>query len=455
MQISKSDFMCFMRHPAWLWVKKHDPENIPPPDASTQAKFDAGHAFEPYVESLFPGGVSLGFDDFKDYDAVLERTQKALASGAKTLFQPRFIWKEFTCLSDIITVVDDKAVDLYEIKSSTKVRPEYYYDLAFQAAVIENNGLSVRDIWVIHVNNQYIRQGEVDARQLTTFENITKEMGGVKQQILGLMEESLAVANSETMPDPDPKLAKFGSKPDWLKIYQNIFPTEPEAFPDDAKPSVERPKIAQFLDNLEYPLYFFDYETLASLIPRFDGQRPYQQVPFQYSLHIINQPGGEVEHREYLHRDNSNPAPEVVKQLIKDVGGHGSIVVWFMGFEKSVNEELARMYPEYADQIMAINNRIVDLMIPFKSKWYDDPRFGGSASLKNVMPVVCPDLSYQVLNVQEGETAQRLWMETILDGKNADQKDQILADLSKYCELDTWAMVRIWQELVKIARNLA
>lgn len=189
---------------------------------------------------------------------------------------------------------------------------------------------------------------------------------------------------------------------------------------------------------------------MQGLVPYFDGQRPYQQVPFQYSLHIIREPGGEVEHTEYLHRDNSNPAPQVAEHLVSDLGETGSIITWNMMFETGVNKELARMHPEYAEQILAINERVVDLMMPFKSKWYDDPRFEGSASIKKVLPVLVPELSYKALGIQEGNTAQRLWMEAVLDGTRESEKQQILADLLEYCKLDTLAMVRIWQELMKV-----
>ena len=166
--ISKSDYMLFLRQPAWLWLKKNDPSKIPPVDAATQAMFDAGHAFEPYVESLFPEGVTLGFSDFDEYRSLPLRTQQALESGAQVVFQPRFEWNGFTCISDIVSVVGDKTIDLYEIKSSTRVKPDHLYDLAFQKIVLEGNGFTVRNISVIHVNNQYVREGEVNPKELTT-----------------------------------------------------------------------------------------------------------------------------------------------------------------------------------------------------------------------------------------------------------------------------------------------
>ena len=452
MQISKSDYMLFLRHPAWLWLKKNDPNKIPPVDAATQAMFDTGHAFEPYVESLFPGGTTITWEkgDWNSYRTLPERTMQTLESGAKVIFQGRFEWREFTFLPDIIEVVGNKLLDLYEIKSSTRVKTDHLYDLAFQKTVLEGNGFTVRKLVVIHVNNQYVRQGEVNCQQLTTFEDVTEQVNEIALKTPDYMIAAAKVVGAKVMPDPSPELAKLGSKADWKKVYANLFPQQPTVWPADAAPKINQPEIEKFLNNLQYPLYFFDYETMQGLIPYFDGQRPYQQVPFQYSLHIIHEPAGEIEHKEYLHKDTSNPAPKIAAQLVKDIGDSGSVITWNMSFEKSVNTDLGRMFPEYAKPMEAINQRVVDLMTPFKAKWYDDPRCEGSASIKKVLPVVCPELSYKELGIQDGNSAQRLWMQAVLDEKLSDQKEQILTDLLKYCQLDTWAMVRIWQELEKI-----
>ena len=450
MQLSKSDYMLFLRHPAWLWVKKKDPNKIPPVDENTQAMFDAGHQFEPYAESLFPEGVSLGFTDYDEYRSLPQRTQDAIERGDQVLFQPRFEWGDYTCICDIVSFVGDNEVDLYEIKASTRAKPEHEYDLAFQTAVLEGSGLKVRNISVIHVNNQYVRRGEIKADEITVFTDITDEVRAKGEATQQHMAQALAIAQSPLMPDPNPDLAKLGSKKDWLPIYQNIVGVTEEYISEDIQPTIDKEAIKQFLSDLEYPLYFLDYETMSGLIPYFDGHRPYQQVPFQYSLHILESPDAELTQKEYLHHDNSDPSRPLTEQLIEDIGTTGSVIVWFEGFEKARNSELGEMLPEYKEAMEAINDRVVDLMIPFKLKWYDDPRFNGSASIKQVLPVVCPQLSYKELGIQEGGSAQRLWMEAILDEKRADQKDQILADLIEYCKLDTLAMVEIFRCLKEL-----
>lgn len=445
--------MLFLKHPAWLWVKKHNPKKIPPTDDNTQAMFDAGHKFEPYAESLFPEGVSLGFNDYDEYLSLPIRTQQAIENGDKVLFQPRFEWKEFTCISDIVSVIEPGIVDLYEIKASTSAKTEHEFDLAFQTAVIEGSGLSVRNIFVIHVNNQYVRYGEIEADKITHIQDVTGKVRAKVELTTGYMSMALNVANSDKMPNPDPELAKLGSKQEWLKIYENIFPSEPKVWPSDIKPTVNKEAIKDFLGQLKYPLYFLDYETMSGLIPYFDGHRPYQQVPMQYSLHILRLPDAELEHREFLHSENSDPSRPLVEQLISDIGTEGSVIVWFEGFEKARNSELGDMLPEYKETMEAINDRVVDLIIPFKQKWYDDPRFEGSASIKKVLPVLCPELTYKTLGIQEGGSAQRLWMEAVLDGTRESEKDQILADLLEYCKLDTLAMVEIYSALIDAMKD--
>jgi hypothetical protein len=448
MQLSKSDYMLFLKHPAWLWVRKNDPKKIPPVDENTQAMFDAGHQFEPYAESLFPEGVTLGFSDYDEYRSLPLRTQDAIERGDQVLFQPRFDWKEFTCICDIVSFVGNNEVDLYEIKASTKVKPEHIYDLAFQAAVLEGNGLQVMNIYIIHVNNQYVRHGEVKADEITTVTDITEKVRAKSVETEQKMADALVVAVSPTMPDPNPDLAKLNSKKDWLPIYRNIVGeiTKPN---HNAQPIVNKEALSNFLSELEYPLYFLDYETMSGLIPYFDGHRPYQQVPFQYSLHIIESPEAVVTQKEYLHRDKSDPSRPLTEQLLNNIGNKGSVIVWYETFEKRRNSELGKMLPEYEKAMEAINDRIVDLIIPFKNRWYDDPRFNGSSSIKDVLPVLCPELSYKELDIQEGGSAQRLWMEAVLDNKRAGEKDKILDNLLAYCTLDTLAMVEIYNKLTE------
>jgi len=489
MVISKSEYIMFLKHPAWLWLKKHRKEKLPAPNKNLQALFDQGSLFEEYGEKLFPDGVRLGFDNYKAYLNLPQRTKELLAQGIKTIFQGRFEANNITCIVDVLDNVEGNTFDLYEIKSSTSVKIDHEHDLAFQVIVLESAGLKIRNSAVIHVNNQYVRDGDIDTKALSTVTDITDEV----RRKIPLTKENIKKAHSiialKEIPDVSPRYVSLGAFNEWMEIYKliqgevdkysiyNLFVpgtkrigeledlgvTLISDIPDDfnltAKQHrqteatktgmrrIEKKNISSFLKELKYPLYFFDYETLTGVIPAFDGIRPYQQVPFQYSLHILRSPEAEVEHKEYLHITNTHPGESLIKQFQKDIGSDGSIIVWYEGFEKSRNEELGNMFPEYKDFLRAVNDRIVDLMVPFSNGWFVDKDFFGSVSIKKVLPVIVPSLSYDKLDIQEGGTAQRLWMETVLNGKNSDIKDKIMNDLIQYCKLDTLAMVEIFKYL--------
>jgi hypothetical protein len=490
-QLSKSDYTTYLKHPAWLWIKKHAKEMLPPIDAATQAIFDTGHDFEQYPEAQFPDAVILGFSDYKEYLSLPERTTQALENGAKTIFQGRFEHEQLTFICDVIDVVGESEVDLYEIKSTASAKPEHNTDLAFQMVVLEKCGFSVRNIAVMHVNNQYVRDGDIEPEKLTATTDVTEAVKEIRDYTLEKIDEALATMALSDCPDTSPLLANKSYFKEWLEIYRYMKKTKPGSIYDlcqmDVKtlaslqdnkieylkdipanfilkpkqslqvqsakqggPGYDTEKIKQFLDTFKFPLYFFDYETSGGLVPPFDGMRPYQQLPFQYSLHILDSPDAELRHEEYLHTENSNPAEPLSKTLKSQIGEKGTILAWNMSFEKSCNTMLGELVPEYAYFYEKLNDRIVDLMLPFSSNWYVDSEFKGSASIKAVLPVLAPELSYKSLNVQEGQSASRIWTETFLSDKNEADKPQILSDLREYCEMDTYAMVKIYQVLTGI-----
>lgn len=489
MTLSKSDYLLFLRHPAWLWMKKHDKEKLPLIDAATQAIFDTGHLFESYAEQLFPDAVRLGFNDYTEYVNLPKRTSEALQQGAKTIFQGRFEVGNLTCIVDVLERVEGNVFDLYEIKSSTKVKIEHEHDLAFQVVVLERAGITIRNTHVIHANNKYIRKGAINIKEIIKITDVTEAVRLLHDETKANIKEALQVMESRTPPELSPRFVRMGPINEWLSIYKTLYPdfdphciynlatlnpelvgeledlgiTHIKDIPDHIKVStkqrrqieatksnqrfIEKAKIQEFIGKIQYPLYFLDYETLSSVVPSFDGIRPHQQVPFQYSLHILESPDAEIQHKEYLHTDNSHPGLPLLQQLKEDIGEAGTVLVWYESFEKGRNKELGEMFPEYAKCMQKINERVVDLMVPFDQGWFVDKDFFGSASIKKVLPVLVTELSYKKLNIQEGASAQRLWMETVLDGKNKETKEQIMADLIEYCKLDTLAMVQLFKFL--------
>ncbi|PIQ66228.1 MAG: hypothetical protein COV96_02710 [Candidatus Zambryskibacteria bacterium CG11_big_fil_rev_8_21_14_0_20_42_18] len=501
MVISKSEFMMFLRHPAWLWLKKYDKSKIPIPDEDLQARFDEGTLFEEYAEKLFPNAVKLGYKNNGEfsgskYYALPESTKKELDSKTRVIMQGRVEQDNLTAIFDVLERVDPPAggntFNLYEIKSSTSVKPEHIPDLAFQTIVLEKGGLTIQDMYVLHVNNEYVKNGPIDPKGITKISKVTDEVRDSIVETEGNIEKAFAVLSKKEMPDISPRHLSQGSLEEWLEIFSlvkgdlprysiyklaGISPKKIEELEDlgielindipgdfalsekqekqveatkSGEPNIDKEEIKEFLSTFEFPLYFFDYETMAGVIPVFDGTRPYQQVPFQYSLHIQETREGGLIHKEYLHTENTDPVLSLLKQMQEDFGAKGSVVSWYKQFEMARNNEMALRYPEFAPLLQGINDRMVDLMIPFSKGWFVDKDFFGSASLKAVLPVLVPELSYKELEVSHGGMAQRVWMETVLGGKNTETKSEIMVNLRKYCTLDTYAMYAIYMRLIEL-----
>ena len=488
MQISKSDYMLFLRHPAWLWLKKHAKHLLPPVDPALQARFDEGHAFEPFAEALFPNLVRLGFSDYASYQALTAYTDDTWRSGADAIAQGRYEDGPITCISDIVSR-DGGGFVLTEIKSGTSAKPEHTFDLAFQRVVLEKSGFPIVRCEVAHVNRDYVRAGEIDPRELVAVTDITEEVSEQIENTKARIDQALSVVKGNAMPDPAPERARLKSYSEWLNIREKLDPplapetihrlpfinakqaselteagiTTIDAIDDpsvlgkstrrylraraEGARTINHDALGRFLGEIKYPVYYFDYETSQGLIPPWDGTRPYQQVPFQYSLHIQHEPGGDIEHREFLHRDKSNPMPALLKRLREDIGEVGSVLVWYEPFEKTRNNEVAATFPEYATFLNDLNARVIDLMKPFSDEIINDPAFKGSASIKAVLPALLPELSYDDLDIQEGASASRLWKEVTLTNPGAPEREKVYADLVAYCTRDTWAMVAIHREM--------
>ncbi|MCP4409226.1 MAG: DUF2779 domain-containing protein [Gammaproteobacteria bacterium] len=483
--------MLFLRHPAWLWLKKHAKHLLPPVDPALQARFDEGHAFEPYAEMLFPNLVRLGFSNFAGYQSLPSLTLEKWRSGASAVAQGRYADGSITCISDIVSRSGDGYV-LTEIKSSTSAKPEHTFDVAFQRVVLEAAGFPVTRCDVAHVNRDYLKAGEIDSQKLVTITDITEDVVDQIDNTRAWIEQALRVVASDTMPDPAPERARLKSYDEWLEIRDKLDPPlsqdsihrlpfinaekatllikagiitidaieDPSVLGKSTRRylsartlgtrTVEKNALDRFLGEIAYPVYYLDYETSQGLLPPWDGTRPYQQVPFQYSLHFQLEPGGEVEHREYLHRDESNPMPALLERLREDVSDLGSVLVWYEPFEKSRNNEMADAFPEHATFLNNLNARVVDLMKPFSDEIINDPAFKGSASIKAVLPALLPELSYDDLDIQEGSSASRLWKDVTLTNPAAPDRAKVYADLVAYCTRDTWAMVAIHKALQAI-----
>jgi hypothetical protein len=490
MHLSKSDYLLYLKHPAWLWLKKHDPDKLPEVDANLQAIFDAGFNVEAYAEKRFENAVKVGFDGYDEYKTLPARTQTALKEGAEIILQGGFVSDNLVCICDVLAKTGPSSFNLYEVKSSTRTKHEHIDDLAFQTIVLESAGYKVENVAVIHINRDYVRKGEIDPFKLTTQSDVTAQVRGHISRTKTQIAKAWEVVKAKDCPDISPKHASISAFKEWIGIYRQLAPglddysiydlfrlnghtlakleaedikhlaDIPENFnllPQQllqvkvtkaGKRHIDSAKVAEFMAQLKYPLYFLDYETLGSVIPPFDGMRPYEQLPFQYSLDVINEPGGEPQHFEYLHTERRDPSTDIAKSLAAHIGPSGSILVWYQDFEKACNRLLADKVPEQAEFLSGLNKRVVDLIVPFQKGWVADKGFLGASSIKNVLPVLAPDMSYQELDIQEGQSAQRLWMQAVLDNDEGIDRDELFNNLIQYCALDTMAMVKIYQYLL-------
>jgi hypothetical protein len=208
-------------------------------------------------------------------------------------------------------------------------------------------------------------------------------------------------------------------------------------------------EIRSFTNGLNYPLFFLDFETICPAVPKYNGSRPYQQLVFQYSLHVQETSTSELEHREYLSDPTEDPRIGFIEQLIQDCGTLGDILVYNIGFERGKLNDLIDVFPEYSNELRGIVNRLIDLMIPFQQKWYYTPEMRGSYSIKSVLPALVPELSYNNLEIKEGGAASNTFL-SMVNGTFKGDVEETRRQLLEYCKLDTFAMVRILDKLRQV-----
>lgn len=482
--LSKSDYIKFLIHPAYLWLQKFDKAKLPAATEADQFTMDQGNAVESVARQLFPQAVLID-ESFQD---GVKKTAE-LAQGQVTLFQASVLTdRQLYARADVL-VGRGTSWELWEVKSSTKVKDDHIHDLAFQRIAFEDAGYNITKTGVIFIDRQYVFDGQLDAKGFLKRRDVTVQVENLLPDTRDRIEQALAVLKSPRCPDFAPYRA--GNLGAWMRLYRHLHPElavdsafnlcrlrpwqtkllaesaitrladVPLSFrlsgPQRAqlelvrlgRPSVHAGKIAHRLQKLKFPLYFLDYETTAPAIPLWEKVRPYQAVPFQYSLHIL-QEDGSLEQKEFLSQNGDYPVPALLKQLKQDLGPSGSVIVWFAAFEAGCNLAMADLEPDYASFLRAVNRRIFDLMTIFSEQLYGHPDFFGSASIKKVLPVVVPSMNYKELSIQEGNTASVRWTKAARGELTPEQAAAVYADLLTYCGQDTLAMVKIYQFLQEL-----
>lgn len=482
--LSKSLFLRGLKCHKSLYLYKYHPELKDETSESLEALFQAGHVVGNYAKDLFPGGVEIPYDGLT-YEEQLQLTQSAIKKGTSTLYEATFSHDGIFIKADILHR-NKKGWDLYEVKSSSKVHDYHYSDSAVQYYVLKGCGVPVSKAYLVHLNSQYMRKGDIDVQQLFTITDVTSEVK-LKQKTIKDDIKKMRQALKGEVPDID--LGKYCEKPlpcdfkghCWSHLPENSvldlrekgankyelyrqgivrfkeIPLEilnkkqrmQVEYALKKKSHVNADNIKGFIASLWYPLYFLDFETFMSPVPPYDKSQPNQHIPFQYSLHWYEKKGGKLKHSEYLAQPNIDPRPELLKKLLSEIPSDACVVVYKQSFEKGVLKELSELMPKYKAQIMAITENIRDLMVPFMKRDYYHWQMKGSYSIKYVLPVLVPGLSYDSMEIANGGMAMTAYSRMCSTG-NAVEIKQIRKALLEYCKLDTLAMVKIVEKLRKI-----
>jgi CRISPR/Cas system-associated exonuclease Cas4 (RecB family) len=440
--LSKSTFMYGCQCPLRLYLHKFRPELQNEEDEETAAVYIEGTNIGVLARDVFPGGTNAEPPDSFSYALSVEKTQTLLKSGASIIYEAAFNFEGVLCAIDILVMENGKWF-AYEVKNSTKVKPAHIMDASLQYYVITNAGLSLKDISIMYLDNTYVKRGEVEIQKLFAHVSVLEQ---VKQHQAFIEEKAndlkLMLANKK-QPKVEPGNHCF--TPYDCNFTEHCWKNVVEEKQDYGKLKIDKIAIREFLDELSYPLFFFDFETVAHPVPVYDESRPYQQVPFQYSIHVKRNATAEMEHFAFLGDGINEPREQLIINLIKHCETKGTILVWYKPFENSRLKELARDFPNYEKEIHKLQERLVDLMVPFKKGYYHHPSFEGSSSIKKVLPVLVPELSYYDLEVQNGTMASGTYAK--LKEQTEEIQTQQCEALLAYCHLDTLAMVRIFEKL--------
>ncbi|MEI6221435.1 MAG: DUF2779 domain-containing protein [bacterium] len=486
MKLTKTSFIQYIQCSKALWLAHH--KALPKGEFDIAAKYrkEEGYTIEKLAYQLFSDGVISAQPENGDNEVV----KNLPTSAASTIFQA-VIRNEYTeCRCDIIQYNSStQKWDIYEVKSGTNAKEEHLFDLAFQVYCFQQANIPVGGVYVVHVNKEYIFDGvHIEPEKLQTVTDVSERVQVIMPDMPALVEDALSTLKKNEEPNvlilkqcnsPYPCIFKeycWGNIPnesiyelagklndDYLlelvEKNQLLIKDIPESYltRKDSKRhwesitkkavSFDSRKIKDELQQLIFPLYFLDYETFSSAIPRYKGYHAYQQVVFQYSLHILEE-SGNLDHKEFLATTNEDPSTALVNTLQSHIGATGTIIAWNMSFEKRCNDELARLCPDRTAFLEDVNSRMYDLRRIFQDGLYVDRRFKGSSSIKNVLPVLVPDVSYKSLVVQNGNAASFSWWEMIDRKLTATEQKKRCEDLLKYCGLDSLAMVKIYQYLI-------
>jgi hypothetical protein len=485
--LSKSTFIRGLQCSKSLYLYKNFIHLRDPLSAEQQSMFSRGNSVGELAQHLFPGGVDPTAEKRSDTIAAVIKTKELIENGQEVIYEAAFQYEQVLVILDILVKRENKWY-AYEVKSSTKISPTYLLDASLQYYVISNSGLALEDISLVTINNSYIKNGPIDPHALFNIRSVLKEALNNQEMIAEKISISKLVADNPQMPEISigehcfipyscdfmgtcwknvPKNSVFEisgvPKADQFALYNAGFKTIPE-IPEKNELDknanihigsvktgnivIDRMAIGKFLEKARYPLFFMDFETFMPAVPIYNGTKPYQHLPFQFSIHYKKDPNAALEHFDFLAEQGLDPRKAFLENLLKNTRSEGTILVFDALMERNVLNGLKRDFPEYAAEIDSRLARILDLAQPFQERSYYHPSMKNSFSIKNLLPALVPELSYSGLKISSGSIAmiafEKLQTETDMF-KTLEIREQLL----EYCKLDTLAMVKVFEVLEK------
>jgi len=488
LRISKSKFVDGVQCLKRLYLQVHQPELGDALSEASKAVIEQGRQVGLVAQRAFPGGVCVeaGPDQM---DKALKLTKDLVFKfDAPAIFEATFHYNNVLVRTDILKRGGRFGHHLIEVKSATEAKPHYMYDLGIQRHVLTGAGVGIEKASLMHLNRDYVFDGKgYDVAKLFVVVEPTREDVVSDTEIADRVKEQFRILNQTKPPDikpgrqcEDPEVCEFYDhcNPELALDHVSLIPrigakkTQeleaagissvkkiPAEFPlsETQRRAVESvksgklsssSKLADELGALKYPLCFMDFETIFPALPRLAKMAPYDHIPFQWSVHRQEKAGGPIRHSEYLAEDSSDPRKPFIESLLKAVEGAGHVVVYNQSFEYSRLDDLARWLPQYASDIEKIKTSMWDMLVVMRGHVYH-PKFGGSFSLKAVLPALVPEMNYKDLEVAEGTAAGLAWARFVDEATPAEEKARLKKALLKYCEQDTLAMVRLLEVLRK------
>lgn len=486
---SKSKVLAYRQCSKRLWLEVHR-RDLREDSAATETSFRIGYSVGDLARRLYDPQAKGSLIDVQSegFDGAFKRSLQLLETG-QPIFEAGFSAGGAMAFADVMLPVrrqGKRAWRMVEVKSSTSVRDYHRDDVAVQAFVAKAAGVRLAGVAVAHIDSSWVYPGEGNYQGLLIEHDLTEEALSRSEEVSGWLAGAQAVVGSTD--EPSVKTGGHCSSPyecGFLGYCDagKVLPQNPVAWlpriqakalkayieqhelddmrdvPDDllndrqrrvkvhtlsGEPYLDGIGAAADLASHKLPAYFMDFETIQFAVPIWKGTRPYQQIPYQFSVHRLSRTG-KLEQTSFLDLTGEDPSRAFAEALIGACGESGPVFVYNAGFETARIRELAERYPRLKRPLLDINSRVVDLLRVAESRYYH-PSQQGSWSIKKLLPAVAPDLRYdQLEGVQDGGMAMDAYLEAISSETTSDRKVRIHQQLISYCGLDTYAMVRIWQ----------